>query len=81
MNPEIRIIRAAKVETVELRGGYIGITYTRPHFRETFLAVFGATEATRAIRVGDMLEIEKHAGGIDRLISRNKGNEQTTFNF
>ena len=81
MNPEIRIIRAAKVETVELRGGYIGITYTRPHFRETFLAVFGVTEATRAIRVGDMLEIEKHAGGIDRLISRNKGNEQTTFNF
>lgn len=81
MNPEIRIIRAAKVETVELRGGYIGITYTRPHFRETFLAVFAATESTRAIRVGDMLEIEKHAGGIDRLISRNKGNEQTTFNF
>ena len=81
MNPEIRIIRAAKVETVEPRGGYIGITYTRPHFRETFLAVFAATEATRAICVGDMLEIEKHAGDIDRLISRNKGNEQTTFNF
>ena len=81
MKPETRIIRGAKVATVEDRGGYIGISYTRPHFRETFLAIFSATDTTRAIRAGDVLEIEKRAGDIDRLISRNKGDEQTTFKF
>lgn len=81
MKPETRIIRGAKVATVEDRGGYIGISYTRPHFRETFLAIFAATDAARAIRAGDVLEIEKRAGDIDRLISRNKGDEQTTFKF
>lgn len=71
MKPETRIIRGAKVATVEDRGGYVGISYTRPHFRETFLAIFAAPETTRAIRAGD----------IDRLVSRNKGDEQTTFKF
>ena len=75
------IIRGASVATVEDRGGYIGISYTRPHFRETFLAIFSATEAARAIRAGDVLEIEKRAGDIDRLVSRNRGDEQTTFKF
>ena len=81
MKPETRIIRGAKVATVEDRGGYVGISYTRPHFRETFLAIFAATDATRAIRAGDVLEIEKRAGDIDRLVSRNRGDEQTTFKF
>lgn len=81
MTLETRIIRGAKVATVEDRGGYIGISYTRPHFRETFLAIFAATDAARAIRAGDVLEIEKRAGDIDRLISRNKGDEQATFKF
>lgn len=81
MKPETRIIRGAKVATVEDRGGYIGISFTRPHFRQIFLAIFAATETTRAIRAGDVLEIEKRAGDIDRLVSRNKGDEQTTFKF
>lgn len=75
------IIRGASVATVEDRGGYVGITFTRQGWRETFLAVFAATESAQAIRLGDVLEIEKHPGDVDRLISRNKGREQTTFNF
>lgn len=74
-------IRGAKVATVEDRGCYVGITFTRRGWRETFLAVFSATDTTRAIRVGDVLEIEKRPGDIDRLVSRNKDREQTTFNF
>lgn len=81
MKPETRIICGAKVATVEDRGCYVGISYTRPHFRQTFFAIFSATDAARAIREGDVLEIEKRAGDIDLLISRNKGREQTTFNF
>ena len=81
MKPETRIIRGARVATAEDRGGYIGISYTRPHFRQIFLAIFAATDTTRAIRAGDILEIEKRAGDIDRLVSRNKGDEQTTFKF
>lgn len=74
-------IRGASVATVEDRGSYVGITFTRQGWRETFLAVFAATESARAIRAGDVLEIEKHPGDIDRLVSRNKDREQTTFNF
>ena len=81
MKPETRLRRVTKGEMVEDRGGEIVISYTRPHFRETFLAIFAATDVTRAIRAGDVLEIEKRAGDIDRLVSRNRGDEQTTFKF
>lgn len=74
-------IRGASVATVEDRGCYVGITFTRQGWRGTSLAAFAATEDARAIRPGDVLEIEKRPSDIDRLVSRNKGREQTTFNF